>query len=172
MSDEEDFRSNRVWFYLTLVLGFLMAVTGITGIVDGFVEWKESFQPMVDFYKGVRSWCVSLLPFHVPKIVFDWIVLANAVWLSLSMAQRHLARYTDLFKIQRFHFLLEALLYLVFLFIWPLAILWAALGPFVLRPWSKNETRAAKSFFRTLSGIFATAIVILFFVVDYQALST
>lgn len=74
------------WFYVSLALSFLLAMSGITGILDGFVEWIRAFDPMVRTYLDARNWVLGMLPFSVPTVLADYLVIGASVLLAVRLA--------------------------------------------------------------------------------------
>lgn len=78
-------RRSPVWFYATIVLSFLMTLSGLTGIVDGLVEWRDSIRPMIELYTNTRNWLLALLPFRAPAYVADYLLVGAANVLSVRV---------------------------------------------------------------------------------------
>jgi hypothetical protein len=83
-----------LFIYLWLVLTWLLTVSGIASIVQGFVEWKSFLKDLLSIYQAsIRepiSWVVHLVwPSWWPKIppwVFDLFVIWSACFLALNIA--------------------------------------------------------------------------------------
>jgi len=78
------------WFYLSVLLSFLLLLSGVSGIVDGLVEWKDRFKPLVGLYVYLRAWLIGLLPFRLPVWIADYLVIGSGVLVAARMAVKPL----------------------------------------------------------------------------------
>lgn len=69
-----------MWFYLVLVYSIANGAAGLSGLLDGLVEWHASVKPMFAMYLAARNWLLDLVPFvKLPGWVGDYLVLGQAV---------------------------------------------------------------------------------------------
>ncbi|MDJ0820904.1 MAG: hypothetical protein QNJ09_03705 [Paracoccaceae bacterium] len=76
------------WFYISLVLLFLLLMSGVSGIVDGFVEWRARIGPIVKTYVATRTAVIGLLPWQIPNWLGDYFVIGSGIAIAGRMALR------------------------------------------------------------------------------------
>lgn len=169
-----------MWFYLSLLLSVLLFITGLTGIVDGLVEWRESFSPMISTYVIVRDQLASIIPLAIPTWIFDYFLVVSAFGIAERYAQRAYPLPTE-------QSVLELFFTTILILLWPLLlVLFVGFTishekhvDYVTDP--KNEVRSDLIQFwfaannlknmililKLVAGLFAAFIVFLFSAVDF-----
>ncbi|WP_425079709.1 hypothetical protein [Ruegeria denitrificans] len=63
----------------TKYISLFLAILGLSGLADGLVEWREFFSyGLLRHYLELRNFCLSLVPFHLPTWVGDYVTLGLA----------------------------------------------------------------------------------------------
>jgi len=109
---------NVSWKMLAFLPSLLLFLAGWTGLADAFVEWRDSFEPMVQYYLGFRNSLAEALPFSIAKWLLDYIVIGSGVTLSIRISHLFGA------PLNRFDGVLEGLIWPIFLF-FHICLLWS-----------------------------------------------
>ncbi len=164
----EKYKESPIWFYATIILSILSGVTGITGIVDGFVEWKESFQPMMELYTSFKSWILSWIS---GSFVFDWCVIGNALWISNRFGKKRRDQVQNRNETNSYSLKDAIFHYPQIIIFWPYYLYDVVVAYFDTPPYCFGDYAGLKTYFRTLLAIIVVSLAIAFIFVDYQKLN-
>lgn len=160
------------WFYLAVFYSFVSAMAGFTGLVDGLVEWRDSFKPIIELYMHIRATILDLIPVSFPKWQFDWFVIGSASITSFKLGywqvfNRELNVPTEhLRPIDRLN--LSLIMTVQGIVLWPMTII-TSLGEWLtLPPYLVDERRAINRFFKFFFTLIAMLVCLLLLAVDFK----
>ena len=163
----------------------LLAIIGLSGFADGFVEWREFFEVgFMENYRAFKMYILSWIPIDVWWWVPDYCVLGG---VSLLARQRAYLRFGGMFleqdkdhknggayiKIADQHpIVFSVIRYILNILIWPLLIFGSTVAA-VLEGMDTTEEIEDEFFkrlgnmYKTLIQVLAFSIIALFVFVDF-----
>ena len=158
--------------YLFATVGIALQALGLAGLADSVVAWRDFAGDIMAHYANMRDLIFGLLPFSIPNLVKDYLV----VGLSVAAAWGRYSNFYFGLKDDPIHERMFS--FLIYVLLWPLFMVLLLFGILLsLAPGARRKLSAAdfeelrretRGVVKELALVAAGVVVMVFLFSDFQ----